>query len=164
MKSLLKHYAKPDSRSSREIWIKILLKPSCTTAVKICRFHHITETVCHLNSLWPSDAIWRHTSWSTLAQVMAWCRQATSHNLRQCYLDIIDIHQRKILMKMHGIWQLKAAPGSLIPKFFLGSLRGHWVNNEVPVSLIWDPNIIIALPADVHALIVLGHVQIQCWL
>ena len=27
------------------------------------------------NSLWPSDAIWRQGSRSTLVQVMAWCRQ-----------------------------------------------------------------------------------------
>ena len=29
-----------------------------------------------VNSLWPSDAIRQHRSWSTLVQVMAWCRQA----------------------------------------------------------------------------------------
>ena len=28
-------------------------------------------TMSFFNSLWPSDAIWRHRSWSTLAQVMA---------------------------------------------------------------------------------------------
>ena len=28
-------------------------------------------------SLWPSEATWRQGSGSTLAQVMAWCRQAT---------------------------------------------------------------------------------------
>ena len=34
-----------------------------------------------INSLWPSDVIWWQGSRSTLAQVMAWCRQATSHYL-----------------------------------------------------------------------------------
>ena len=29
----------------------------------------------NFNSLWPSDAIWQQRSGSTLAQVMAWCRQ-----------------------------------------------------------------------------------------
>ena len=42
-----------------------------------------------LNSLWPSDAIWRHRSGSTLAQVMACCLTATSHYLNQCWLVII---------------------------------------------------------------------------
>ena len=30
-----------------------------------------------IGALWPSDAIWRHTSGSTLAQVMAWCLKGT---------------------------------------------------------------------------------------
>ena len=41
-----------------------------------------------VNSLWPSDAIWHQTSGSTLAQVMAWCRQAPSHYLNQYWLTI----------------------------------------------------------------------------
>ena len=41
-----------------------------------------------INSLWPGDAIWRQRSGSTLAQVMAWCHQATSHYLSQCWLII----------------------------------------------------------------------------
>ena len=39
-----------------------------------------------INSLWPSDAIWRHISRSTLAQVMACCLTAPSHYLNQCWL------------------------------------------------------------------------------
>ena len=35
--------------------------------------------------MWPGDAAWWHSSGSTLAQVMAWCRQATSHYLSQCW-------------------------------------------------------------------------------
>ena len=41
-----------------------------------------------VNSLWPSDAIWRQRSGSTLAQVMAWCLTAPSHCLNQCWLII----------------------------------------------------------------------------
>ena len=41
-----------------------------------------------INSLWPSDAIWQHRSWSTLAQVMACCVTAPSHYLNQCWLII----------------------------------------------------------------------------
>ena len=35
------------------------------------------------NPLWPSEDTWRHSSESTLAQVMAWCRTAPSHYLNQ---------------------------------------------------------------------------------
>ena len=41
-----------------------------------------------VNSLWPSDAIWRQRSGSTLAQVMACCLKASSHYLNQCWLII----------------------------------------------------------------------------
>ena len=44
-----------------------------------------------LNSLRPSDAIWRHRSWSTLAQVMACCLTAPSHYLNQCWLIISKV-------------------------------------------------------------------------
>ena len=40
----------------------------------------------NINSLWPSDAIWRQLSGSTLAQVMACCLTAPSHYLNQCWL------------------------------------------------------------------------------
>ena len=36
---------------------------------------------CHINSLWPGDAIWRHGTRSTLAQVMSCCLTAPSHYL-----------------------------------------------------------------------------------
>ena len=44
-----------------------------------------------INSLWPSDAIWRHRSGSTLAQVMACYLTAPSHYLNQCWLIISKI-------------------------------------------------------------------------
>ena len=37
-----------------------------------------------VNSLWPSDVIWRHRSRLTLVQVMACCLTAPSHYLTQC--------------------------------------------------------------------------------
>ena len=43
------------------------------------------------NSLWPNDTIWQYRSKSTLAQVMVWCREATSHDLNQCWLIISKI-------------------------------------------------------------------------
>ena len=45
------------------------------------------------NSLWPSDAIWRHRSMSTLAQVMACCLTSPSHYLNQCWLMISEVLQ-----------------------------------------------------------------------
>ena len=44
-----------------------------------------------LNSLWPSDTIWRHKSGSTLAQVMACCLKAPSHYLNQCWFIISEV-------------------------------------------------------------------------
>ena len=41
-----------------------------------------------VNSLRPSDAIWRQRTGSTLAQVMACCLTAPSHYLYQCWLII----------------------------------------------------------------------------
>ena len=44
-----------------------------------------------VNSLWPSDAIWRHRSESTLTQEMACCLTASSHYLNQCWLIITKV-------------------------------------------------------------------------
>ena len=41
-----------------------------------------------VNSLWPSDTIWRLRSGSTLIQVMGCCLTAPSHYLHQCWLII----------------------------------------------------------------------------
>ena len=43
-----------------------------------------------ISSLWPSDAIWRHRTWSTLVQVMACCLMAPTHYLNQCWLIISE--------------------------------------------------------------------------
>ena len=57
---------------------------SLTCVDEIISFKIADKIYQYFNSLWPSDAIWGHGSGSTLAQVMAWCRQATSHYLSQC--------------------------------------------------------------------------------
>ena len=44
-----------------------------------------------VNSLLPSDTIWRYRSMSTLAQVMACCLTAPSHYLSQCWLMISEV-------------------------------------------------------------------------
>ena len=45
----------------------------------------------YLNSLKPSDAIWRHKSGSTLPQVMTCCLTAPSHYQNQCWLIISSL-------------------------------------------------------------------------
>ena len=52
----------------------------------------VTTTHLKVNSLWPSDTIWRHSSGSPLAQVMACCLTAPSHYLHQCWLTISKVH------------------------------------------------------------------------
>ena len=44
-----------------------------------------------VNSLGPSDAIWRQKTGLTLAQVMACCLTAPSHYLNQCWLIISKV-------------------------------------------------------------------------
>ena len=51
----------------------------------------VSIVVLLFNSLRPSDAIWRHRSGSTLAQVMACCLTAPSHYLNQCWLIISKV-------------------------------------------------------------------------
>ena len=59
---------------------------SLTIGDKICLY------VSSINSLWPGDAIWRHGTRSTLAQVMACCLTAPSHYLSQCWLIIREVY------------------------------------------------------------------------
>ena len=44
-----------------------------------------------VNSLWPSDAIWRQRSGWTLVQLMACCLTAPSHYLKHCWLIISKV-------------------------------------------------------------------------
>ena len=87
---------------------------------------------CTINILWPSNPIWWHGPWSTLAQVMACCLTAPSHYLNQCWLLIIEIR-----------WQ---SPGgnfinylteleNYLSKISIKFLRGQWVNTTMP----WRP-------------------------
>ena len=49
------------------------------------------DMIIHINSLWPSDAIWRQGSWSTLLHVRVCCLTAPSHYLNKCWLIITKI-------------------------------------------------------------------------
>ena len=81
------------------------------------------EATTYINSLWPSDVIWRQGSGSTLAQVMACCLTAPSHYMNQCWLIISKV-------------QRYSSDGSLIKdtsiencliKIPFKSSRGQWV-------------------------------------
>ena len=85
-----------------------------------------------VNSLWPSDIIWRKGSRSTLAQVMACCLTTPSHYLNQCWLIIIKVHCLMFIwgqfrLRYHSHWSLKLA-WKLFSKILFKSPRGHWVN------------------------------------
>ena len=55
----------------------------------------------YVNSLWPSDAIWRERSGSTLAQVMACCLTAPRHYLNQCWIIADWTFKNKILLNFN---------------------------------------------------------------
>ena len=61
----------------------------------------------YFNSLWLNDTIWWHWSWSTLAQVVAYCLTAPSHCLNQCWLiksvRSSDVHLRVVSQKYFAI-------------------------------------------------------------
>ena len=56
-----------------------------------------------INSLWPSDDIWHHGSWSTLVQVMAYCLMAPSHHLTQCWFIISRVLHHSPIDNSTGI-------------------------------------------------------------
>ena len=73
-----------------------------------------------VNSLWPSDVIWRQGSRSTLAQVMVCCLMAPSYYLNQCWLMISEV-----------LWH---SPDSKYYRKYLRYLLLKWFWN----LLIWD--------------------------
>ena len=54
---------------------------------------NITQSFKDIYSLRPSDVIWRHRTWSILAQVMTCCLTAPSHYLNQCWRTISGVHR-----------------------------------------------------------------------
>ena len=67
-----------------------------------------TQTML-VNSLWPSDAIWRHKSGSPLAQVMACCLMASSHYLNQYWLIISEVLWHLYMRVFHKkIWRYQS--------------------------------------------------------
>ena len=87
-----------------------------------------------INSLGPSDAIWRQRSGSTLAQVMACCLMAPSHYLNQCWLIINNVEwhssKGKFTRDTSAInhWNYLE---NQVPKISFKFPWGQWVNNSL---------------------------------
>ena len=60
-------------------------------SINVAKLLFLVEYAQWINSLGPSDAIWRSRSWSTLVKVMACCLTAPSHYLNQCWLIISKV-------------------------------------------------------------------------
>ena len=111
---------------SKWIWFKeiVFLIPTYCTSTSV---ESLIWSKC-INSLWPSNAIWWHRSGSTLAHVMACCRQATSHYLSQCWFLISEV-----------LWHSLIAQATILCiefenytfKIALTSSRGQWVKAKL---------------------------------
>ena len=83
-----------------------------------------------VNSLWPSDAIWRHRSGSTSAQVIACFLTALNHYLKQCWLIIKVVHwhsaESNFTRSAHelNLWHCSEIA-------LLKSPSGQWVKSDV---------------------------------
>ena len=87
----------------------------------------------YFNSLWPSDTIWRHRSWSTLAQVMACCLAAPSH-----YLNNVDLHKYgpvtfifRNFTRDNPSHQSRKSASICLNKISFKSPRGQWVKEWI---------------------------------
>ena len=109
---------------------------------------------CFLNSLRPSDAIWRQGSMSTLVQVMACCLTAPSHYLPQCWLiisgssGVLRSISYKLLTNQIDEVSLKVAVLKMIPI----SPKTQWVNWWIEVQVLASAGI-ITTKIPVHVLI-----------
>ena len=72
--------------------VEMLMKVITAMHVKVTHWESVTSSrEQSLNSSWPSDAIWRQRSGSTLVQVMACRLTAPSHYLNQFWLIISKV-------------------------------------------------------------------------
>ena len=74
-------------KSGRGYW---LLNAAICMVAKHGESNH--KALVELDSLWPSEAIWRRKSGSTLAHIMACCLTAPSHYLNQCWLFVSEVN------------------------------------------------------------------------
>ena len=102
--------------------------------------YHVTlvthwQTLCtghKINSLGPSDAIWRQKSGSTMAQVMVCCLTAPSHYLNQCWLiiSIVLWHSSEVInIRRIEDTNQQSKIEDYIFKTTLRSPKGQWVKH-----------------------------------
>ena len=115
---------------------------NCLFKITNVRYWYIIRTSpVSLNSLRPSDAIWRQWSWTTLAQVMACCLTAPSHYLNQCWLIIRGVLWHTSESSFAGIAQGIDSGYEFekdILKNIFKSPRGQWVKvrcTKIPAPL-----------------------------
>ena len=105
-----------------------IISPSDVLPSELFHWHWATP----LYSLWPSDPIWWHRSESTLAQVMAWCHQAPSNYLNQCWHLISEVlwhlPERKFTVIAQAIILYNKHENYII-KITAASPRGQWINH-----------------------------------
>ena len=95
-----------------------------------------------------------HRSGSTLAQVMAWCRQAPSHYLNQCWL--IKSELRSCGIQLRAISPENACVNNYPCKelendkykIAAASARGQWVNHNIKIETL--PSLSHLSP-DIHS-------------
>ena len=97
-----------------------------------------------VNSLWPSDAIMRQRTESTLALLMACCLMAPSHYLNQCWLIISKVlwhSSEDIIIRSEDTKQLNKIENSIF-RITSRSPRGQWVNDEniMGIRVLLYPN------------------------
>ena len=91
----------------------------------VLSMHSCISSCLWVNSLGPSDAIWRWRSWSTLVQVMACCLTAPSHYLNQCWLitsKVLWYSSEDIIIRRFE------DTNQYIFKITLRSPKGQWAN------------------------------------
>ena len=90
-----------------------------------------------VDTLWPSDAIWRHRFGSILVQAMACCLAAPSHNLNQYWFAISQVSryspQENFTENAQDSYSWCASENH---KFTITSnyLRGLWANIETAIN------------------------------
>ena len=126
-------------------------------------WHQIIGTAkLMINSLWPSDAIWRQRFESTLAQAMACSLTAPSHNLNQYWLLISKIQWHSYECHFPASIQanmLYSESDNQTFKITATSPRGQWVDTNyflVNLSEIWP---CMALKAKYHELPIQSRLQ-----
>ena len=86
-----------------------------------------------VNSLGPSDTIWRWRSWSILVQVMACCLTAPSHYLNQCWLIISKVlwhSSEDIIIRWFEDSNQESEIENHIFKITLRSPKSQWIKRN----------------------------------